>query len=851
MSKLTKVLAGFSLCLLASQANAQDAAQKSDLPDVEVIQQQKQTPAKKPAAPKPQATTTAPAPAEPDYVPATVEPEFVEDAPVLHNPIYGAANSGGAAARAQNSPTTPSNPTSILPGNLEGFSSAGTRITTEILEQDQPRTLNESLRRVPGLHVVSDDGYGRHGGVGMRGSPPRRGRKVLHLEDGQPINMSVWLDPSVHYTPPIDRLESIEVLRGVVISHGPLNNHGVVNFRNLSPFGPNETVVSASIGWVDNGKGGGFVDDPGDPAVFSTADQSPSNTRHFHTRQGIGNVGVVFSYSGADAEGAWDNERLRYNDFYGAIGWRGQNSDLTFSAVHFRQRDDYDEANFEGTEAKFFDQVGHCKTCYNVGSNFNTYNADVTKLQLVHNAYLDDKTTITSRLYGFHHRRDRYQNLDEANPAEAEDMIAPFFDAGTSSVYVGEGAMLGRLRTYRQLGAEMRGEWADRPFIAGLRQDIQAGVRYEWNDFTNKNFFGTSGQVLKDGDKDGFTAFDREYEAHAFSTYLQSTLHMTSDFNVTPGVRIEHYRIKRKTFGFITKEEGELDELDDCDADSGVVGGTPFGTEECLQLELENPAFPSEKFTKTHVLPGVALAYKGFYRSTVYGGYNRGLSTHVLREERFPSKDEIGDNFQLGLRSSAFMGLTFDVAGFYQRIEDFQIKGSGTDGAGNNIYSAADEVEIKGFEAFGRLESKPYTGGPFNFFFEGTYTLSDAEFIKDIETPEIIGNSVPEVPRQVAHLTLGMQHRIGLDASVSWTYRSAFFTDETNTPFGGDDEGEDGEVPSIWLLSARASMKIGDTGASVFIAGDNLLDKLYISDREDGIKPGQGRSVRAGFKYKF
>ncbi len=105
-------------------------------------------------------------------------------------------------------------PSNILPGNLEQFSSAGSRVDTQQIDQFQPRQINEVLVRVPGVNVINDDGFGRHGGIGMRGSPPRRGRKILTLEDGQPINMSVWIDPSVHYVPPIDRLDSVEVLRG-------------------------------------------------------------------------------------------------------------------------------------------------------------------------------------------------------------------------------------------------------------------------------------------------------------------------------------------------------------------------------------------------------------------------------------------------------------------------------------------------------------------------------------------------------------------------------------------------------------------------------------------------------------
>ena len=81
--------------------------------------------------------------------------------------------------------------------------------------------------------------------------------------------------------------------------------------------------------------------------------------------------------------------------------------DFTVSAVYNRQRDNYDEANLEGDEdgpagnsEALFDEFGHCKSCFNPGSGFNTYNADIVRLQAVHNYYFDKDTTLSSRLYG-------------------------------------------------------------------------------------------------------------------------------------------------------------------------------------------------------------------------------------------------------------------------------------------------------------------------------------------------------------------------------------------------------------------------------------------------------------------
>jgi Fe(3+) dicitrate transport protein len=105
-----------------------------------------------------------------------------------------------------------------------------------------------------------------------------------------------------------------------------------------------------------------------------------------------------------------------------------------------------------------------------------------------------------------------------------------------------------------------------------------------------------------------------------------------------------------------------------------------------------------------------------------------------------------------------------------------------------------------------------------------------------------VGNYVPEVSREVAYLTAGIDSVRGWNASVSLIFRGSLFTDEQNTPYRGDFSGEDGLVPSVWLINARPNYTIPNTNAVVFVSAENLADELYIVDREDGIKPGLGRT---------
>ena len=826
-----------------------------DLPEVQVVQP-KPTPRAQPVARARPAPTPRPAPIEPQQ---SISTEITQPPEGFYGPPGGLGN----FERSQDSAQSPIVPTQgIIPGDLQDFSGAASRVTRQQIDEQEPLTTNDILSRVPGVAIVNDDGLGRHGGISIRGTPARRSRKVLVMEDGRSINQSLWLDPSTHYTPPTDRIESVEVLRGTVITYGPNNNSGVVNFRNLSPFGPNESVVS--------GQGGTVSLSGADP------DDSDGSKWHVHTRQSTGDWGLVLSYTGANVQGAWDTERLRFHDFYGALGWKGEKSDFTFSTVYFMQRDNYDESNLEGededapgeVERLFLNDIKHCKTCFNPGSVLNEYNADILLMQGVYNYYVNPDTTVSARVYGQVMDRARFFNLEEEDPRAAEDDFDPIIidDDGELSAVAAEGTMEGRYRTFDHIGSELRTEFANRPFLFGLSQDVQVGVRFEHHEFSDRSFLGRQGQILTDFDSRGLDIWNRDFTADAFSAFVQTDIEVSDRLNLVPGMRLENYHITRQT-NVLTVD----DEEEECPA---ALGGDE---EECVFFEgYTNDAF-TESYTRTHVLPGVAFSYglggkdvpvdsgskflsntpiKPTHTSTVYGGYHRGLTMNVLREISFPAGDELGDNYQIGLRSTAIRGVTFDIAGFHQNIQDYQFASEVTL-TGDRTFDSVDEVHVNGFEVYSRLDTRPYTGWKLNPYTEASFTLADTKVASgtalddDDELVSVAGRFVPEVPREFAYLTAGIESASGWNASVSWIYRGAFFTDVFNTPFGGDPEGETGEVPSVWLLAARANYTIPNTNAVIFISGENLTDEVYITDREDGVKPGMGRTVMAGAKVRW
>ena len=614
------------------------------------------------------------------------------------------------------------------------------------------------------------------------------------MEDGQPINFSTYIDSSVHHTPPTERVETIEVFRGPIVNYGPLNNHGVINFRNLSPFGANETVIKAGIGYTEG------------------VDKDINNFRHVHTRQNLGNVGVVASYSGAEMGGSWDNEVLRYNDFYGALGFRGSNQDLTISGGFFRQRDNYDEYNFRLSRADFYangrrkGDGGNPNFTSNsiFGLEDNVYEADHYRLQIAHNYYFDRDTTLSTRLYGAdnHRVRSYFNNV----PGNAVDPPV---------------SMESRDRHYQNVGVDSRIEFANRSLFNGMTYDLQAGIRYEEHWFTNMNRTGGRGLDI---DNPGALARKEQLDAQAFAAFVQAAIHVTPTFTVTPGVRVESYDLS-----YIR----------------------PFNS------NAPDPAATPRLSDHDHILPAIGFAWEALPRSTFYGGYHRGLTPHIVRDANeagtgaFPLDEEIGDNFEFGFRTTAVRGVTLDVAYFHNRIDNYQFKEAFVGPDGTAVYSSIDKVHINGFEIYARLDSKPFTGGPWNVFGEVVYTYADAEIERGLARvsagpppvfESVAGNRAPESMKHFANLTLGVQFSELWDASITYTYRDAFFMDELNTAAN--------ETDDAWLLSARANFHVTD-GLTLWASGQNLTDEFYVSEVSGGYKPGLGRTVMGGFTWKF
>ena len=695
----------------------------------------------------------------------------------------------------------------ILPKDAREASGAASTLSAEEIDALRPYSMHDALDFIPGIRTIDDDLAARRSGIGIRGSPPRRSRRTLLLEDGVPINASTYLDPSSHYTPPMERLQGIEVLRGAgLITQGPLNNYGMINFRNMEATGTPQTRLDFAFG---------------DYQTFK---------RHVSHRRTIGPMGVVLAYTALDADGVFDTEKTRYDDYFASAAWTiDERHRFSASFTYFRERSKYDESNLLPEEYALA-PYGKRNRLYDLSHGFNNINVDYSKLDVMHSLALSERVSMATKVFATDLDRPRFfvnaENDEDALPQIV--LEEPPFVHGD----VDGGYMASRDRHYRNAGIDHRWELAGVTWL-GAHHTMRIGIRYERHRFDDRRGIGRRGDVLNERNRgnawaeegiDGYPDDGRvqRYEANAYSGFIEDHIRL-GDFGIIPGIRMERF-----------------DQLRRNDHYPDVAGGGLGG-------------LGARSDRNREILPGLTLKYRGLRDSQLFANIQRGYSPAIARTaEGFPLLPEIGLNSQIGVRSQAITGLSFELAAFHNRLRNTLIKRNFTvDDL--NVVSNAGDSRTSGVDVSLHFDSAPLTGSAVNVFGRIAYGYARAKFVNG----DYDGYRVPEIPLGAGSVTVGVESQRRWNTSVTLSYFGSFYTDLENTPvlsvdyddFEIDEPAVIGKVPSHTLLSARLSYALPRRSTTFWIQGRNLTNRRYISDVENGLRPGSGRIVMAGVRF--
>jgi Fe(3+) dicitrate transport protein len=386
---------------------------------------------------------------------------------------------------------------SRIPGSVD-------MIDRATLDTSNVFTVNEALRKVPGIFARDEEGLGLRPNIGLRGTNPNRSSRVLLLEDGIPLTYAPYGDNASYYHPPIDRFESVEILKGAgQIAYGPMTVGGVINYVTPTPpVGPRGSV-SFTGGNRD------YVNAQGNYGATS------------------GKVGYLFDYMRKQGDGARDNVSSSLNDVNGksviainpsqTVTVRGnyysEDSNITYSGLRQAEWDADPRGNVFKNDFFYIDRGG----------------ASATHLFAPAGSVALSTTVYTSV---FRRHWWRQSSNSGQRPNDASDPNC----GGMSNLSTTCG-IEGRLRLYRVAGVEPRLHALHNLFGVTAEGDYGLRVHHEEQD-----------RIQKNGDtptaRDGVVVESNERVNTAFAAFVQQRLRF-GNVSVTPGLRVEHVLYSR------------------------------------------------------------------------------------------------------------------------------------------------------------------------------------------------------------------------------------------------------------------------------------------------------------------
>jgi len=222
------------------------------------------------------------------------------------------------------------------------------------------------------------------------------------------------------------------------------------------------------------------------------------------------------------------------------------------------------------------------------------------------------------------------------------------------------------------------------------------------------------------------------------------------------------------------------------------------------------------------------------------------------------TKAEESTNWEVGVRSSYFKGVSFESTLFHTKFDDIVVEQNGS------FFNGGESVQT-GIEFAGRVDFGTIYNTSHNIYLLGSYTnLFKAEFTKTSLNPIIKpngdpgdgiidGRRLPYAPRHLASVSLGYQHPIGIDARFGVDYVSQQEPDAFARVLPADRqlEGLAGNIPAYTLLNASINFSPVGSNFNYFLSAHNLADKEYLVSRRDGKFAGRERQVFGGVRYTF
>lgn len=698
---------------------------------------------------------------------------------------------------------------------LSRFAGSADRVDAAQLKASRVFTTNEALRKVPGLVVRDEEGFGLRPNIGVRGLNPTRSTKVLLLEDGIPFTIAPYGDNAAYYHPPIERMESIEVLKGAgQILYGPQTVGGVINY--LTPAIPRTPHGGLSL--------------TGGSRAFTS----------LHAKAGgtfgdAGGTGVLADYIRRSGDGARANTASVVDDAsLKLLVPLSPNQQLTLRGNAYREQS---TVTYSGlTEAEYAEDPRQ--------NPFVNDGFDITRVggALAHRVGRTDRRHLTTTLYGYRINRDWWRQ--SSNSAQRPNDRSDPTCGGMENLCTTCGNE-GRLREYVVTGVEPRARWQwvqARHIVeldAGVRVHFEGQERLQVNGSTPRaRTLGAAGNV------NAGLVEDNRRSTTAYASFVQGRL-VTGPVTVSAGLRGEALRLTR------------VNRRPVANAPEGVRGETS------LQA----------------LIPGVGATLQMREGLTLFAGVHRGFAPprpeDIISNNTggvVELESELSWNSEVGVRWSPAPTLRVDATLFSLDFSNQIIPASVAGGTGAALTSAGRTLHrgaelslrgeptaaVAGLRLFTEVAAAwtpvaRFEGARFAYIGAGGSDVAgkvyaDQNAAGNRLRQSVTGNRLPYAPEYTLTTTVGARHRSGAELRVELVAISEQFGDAANTRVLVAD-GQQGTLAGNALWNVTTNVPVPGTTLSAWLAVKNLTDRTVVVDRTRGLLPGMPRLVQLGLSH--
>ncbi len=695
--------------------------------------------------------------------------------------------------------------------DLLGLTGSGAYIEAEEFQKKGITNIQKVLRKVPGVYVREEDGFGNFPNISIRGGDGTRSEKVTIMEDGILTAPAPYSAPAAYYFPRAGRMSGIEVLKGSSqIQYGPQTTGGVINFLSTeipaeetfytrNTYGTYNTFLSHSYygNTVDTANGKvGFL--------FELFQHSSDGFRKIDSGGGLGSSDDTgFTLTEPMVKLFWEpNTPLR------------QRVEFKYGYSNF----DSDETYIGLTE----EDVRRNPDRRYAGSRFDNMASEQHRTYLKYR--IEPTDSVSLEFAG-------YYNEFTRNWAKVDDIIG-----GANSVRealaTGDGLEILQMRgpgtlvfrnnnrDYTAYGYQMTGDYE---FITGqVDHTLKFGARYHRDDV--RRFQNDENIVL--GDTGNITdrivgapgsQGNRSQETDALALWLQDELSI-GNLTLTPGIRYEH------------ADQSYVD------YNSNQSGSNTFDL----------------------VTPGIGFNYEFDNSSVVYGGVFRGVSIPGPRSASRGVEEEESTGFELGYRYQS-PKLSYDVTAFFTDFDNLIATDAGL---GDPNAQNVGEAEVYGIEAQLSYDPCADTGSDLSIPMYITATWTDATLTSAIDSGggdniyagATNGAEIPYVPEWQLAAGIGLAQgawSLNLDATfVSETFGTAQNVDSPLDDTAGAGSRA-GKIDDLLLFDFTGTYDVNEN-VTLLAGVSNLFDEQAIVSRlARGPRANIGRTAFIGFEAKF